>query len=114
MELPQSSDVTWAVTLRSDQSRMPLSSARAHVPFRTASVGKLLLLLEVARGIAAGELSADAPLKRLAEDEGRTVVLVTHDASIAERADRVLTLADGRIVDDRLPRSPARGRHRSS
>jgi len=68
MELPQSSDVTWAVTLRSDQSRMPLSSARAHVPFRTASVGKLLLLLEVARGIAAGELSRDAPLKRLAED----------------------------------------------
>jgi putative ABC transport system ATP-binding protein len=55
-----------------------------------------------------------ALLKRLAEDEGRTVVLVTHDASIAERADRVLTLADGRIVDDRLPRSPARGRHRSS
>ena len=68
MELPQSSDVTWAVTLRSDLSRMPLSSARAHVPMRTASVGKLLLLLEVARGIAAGELSPDAPLKRLAED----------------------------------------------
>ncbi len=33
--------------------------------------------------------------------EGRTLVLVTHDASIAERADRVLTLSDGRLESDR-------------
>ena len=31
-----------------------------------------------------------------------TVVLVTHEAHIAERAQRVLTLADGRIVNDIL------------
>ena len=43
-------------------------------------------------------------LRRLA-DQGRTVVLVTHDAAVAARADRVLVLADGRIASD----SPAPG-----
>ena len=33
--------------------------------------------------------------------EGRTLVLVTHDQSLAERADRVVELADGRLVQDR-------------
>ena len=32
--------------------------------------------------------------------EGRTLVLVTHDASIAARADRVIELSDGRLVRD--------------
>jgi putative ABC transport system ATP-binding protein len=34
-------------------------------------------------------------------DQGRTVVMVTHDARVAERCDRVITLSDGLIVDDR-------------
>jgi putative ABC transport system ATP-binding protein len=33
--------------------------------------------------------------------EGRTLVLVTHDAAIAERADRVVSLSDGRVESDR-------------
>ena len=32
---------------------------------------------------------------------GTTMVLVTHDASLAARADRVVTLRDGRIESDR-------------
>lgn len=32
--------------------------------------------------------------------EGRTVILVTHDAKVAARADRVIFLADGRICDE--------------
>jgi putative ABC transport system ATP-binding protein len=32
---------------------------------------------------------------------GKTLVLVTHDAAIAGRADRVLTLKDGKLEDDR-------------
>jgi len=36
----------------------------------------------------------------------QTMVMVTHDAHAAEIADRVLFLADGRIVEE-LPRSPA-------
>lgn len=34
-------------------------------------------------------------------DEGRTVVMVTHNPEAAERAKRVLKLRDGKVVDDR-------------
>ena len=42
-------------------------------------------------------------LKLLEElvSEGRTLVLVTHDQSLAERAHRVVELADGKLVQDR-------------
>jgi putative ABC transport system ATP-binding protein len=45
-------------------------------------------------------------LRRSAEDLGQTMVMVTHDASAATIADRVLFLADGQIVEQ-LPRSSA-------
>jgi putative ABC transport system ATP-binding protein len=38
-------------------------------------------------------------------DDGATIIMVTHDASIGARADRVLRLADGEIVDDTQPKS---------
>jgi putative ABC transport system ATP-binding protein len=38
--------------------------------------------------------------------EGRTVVLITHDQNIAEHADRVLVLRDGRIFEDSKLDSP--------
>jgi macrolide transport system ATP-binding/permease protein len=39
---------------------------------------------------------------------GRTVVLITHDAQVAAHAQRVVRIADGRIVDDRpAERAPA-------
>ena len=45
-------------------------------------------------------------LRSSAEDLGQTMVIVTHDAQAATIADRVLFLADGRIVEQ-LQRSPA-------
>jgi putative ABC transport system ATP-binding protein len=33
-------------------------------------------------------------------DEGRTVVLITHDSEIAQFAQRVVAFRDGRIVSD--------------
>lgn len=39
-------------------------------------------------------------LLRLHRDRGSTLVLVTHDPTLARHADRVLTLRDGRIIDD--------------
>ena len=38
--------------------------------------------------------------------EGRTVVLITHDQNLAEHADRILVLRDGRILDDSRLDSP--------
>ena len=38
----------------------------------------------------------------LARAEGRTIVMVTHDASFAEGTDRQIKLRDGRIVEDLL------------
>ncbi|RVT96387.1 MacB family efflux pump subunit [Rhodovarius crocodyli] len=38
--------------------------------------------------------------------EGRTVIIVTHDMAVAERANRIIELSDGEIIADR--RKPAR------
>jgi putative ABC transport system ATP-binding protein len=39
-------------------------------------------------------------LRKTADDWGRTVVMVTHDARMAAYADRIVFMKDGRIVDD--------------
>ncbi len=46
-------------------------------------------------------------------DEGKTILMVTHDDDLAERVTRTVTIADGRIVDDvhnRRPSQPERRR----
>lgn len=42
-----------------------------------------------------------AILRGAADDWGQSVVMVTHDPVAAANADRILFLADGRVVDDR-------------
>ncbi|HEY5619038.1 MAG TPA: ABC transporter ATP-binding protein [Vicinamibacterales bacterium] len=42
---------------------------------------------------------------------GRTLVLVTHDRAVAERADRILLLDDGRIAGEEAVPSPVAGAH---
>lgn len=49
---------------------------------------------------ATGGAIVDLLFARRAE-AGATLVLITHDADLAARADRVVTLADGQIVSDR-------------
>ena len=46
-----------------------------------------------------------ALLKRLARARGTTVLMVTHDNRILDMADRIVTMEEGRIVDDRRPGS---------
>ena len=41
-------------------------------------------------------------LLRAAHGRGRTLLVATHDARVAAAADRMLTMNDGRIVDDRV------------
>lgn len=49
-----------------------------------------------------------ALMRKLVDEQGQTVVMVTHDAGHAAMADRVITLRDGRIEDEQaLPRGRA-------
>jgi putative ABC transport system ATP-binding protein len=41
-------------------------------------------------------------LESLNKSSGSTVVLVTHDLNLAERADRIIRLRDGEVVEDRM------------
>ena len=54
---------------------------------------------------ANGRLVLDLLLDRN-KRAGTTLVLVTHDAEIASRADRKIVLKDGQIVEDSLPFAP--------
>jgi putative ABC transport system ATP-binding protein len=45
-------------------------------------------------------------LLRHTADSGRTVLLVTHNSAIAEIADRVIHLRDGRLAEDRRITKP--------
>lgn len=40
-------------------------------------------------------------LKRLGQTRGTTTLMVTHDNRILEMADRILTMEDGRLIDDK-------------
>ena len=35
-----------------------------------------------------------------ASDNNQTIIVITHDASIAQEANRVITIEDGKIVSD--------------
>jgi putative ABC transport system ATP-binding protein len=39
-------------------------------------------------------------LRSAVDDHGQTIVMVTHDAAAASRADRVVFLGDGLVVDE--------------
>jgi len=39
-------------------------------------------------------------LRRFNRERGQTVILVTHDAEVAARCDRILRMRDGLIIDD--------------
>jgi ABC-type lipoprotein export system ATPase subunit len=39
-----------------------------------------------------------AILRRLNREQKLTIVMVTHDPRVAEQADRIVTLVDGRVV----------------
>lgn len=38
--------------------------------------------------------------QKLNKEQGRTIVLITHDHEIAEHADRIISIRDGKIVED--------------
>ena len=63
----------------------------------------VLLADEITGELDSVSAAALMDLVRAAHRErGMTVVLVTHDPAVAESAQRIVRLADGRVVDDRL------------
>jgi putative ABC transport system ATP-binding protein len=94
--------------------RVGLAPRAGHLPSQLS--GGEQQRVAIARALANGPrvLLADEPtgnldsatgrdivalLTRLSEDEGLSVVLVTHDPSIAEAAGRVVRMSDGRVLD---------------
>jgi putative ABC transport system ATP-binding protein len=47
-------------------------------------------------------------LRTAVDDLGQTIVMVTHDPTAASRADRIIFLADGQIVDEMFDPTPER------
>lgn len=83
-----------------EQQRFAIARALVNDP--------LLVLADEATGNL-DEGSAEAVIATLGElaDEGRAVVLVTHEAQSAAAADRVLNLVEGRLVTSRAGAGPA-------
>ena len=94
--------------------RVDLAHRKKHLPSQMS--GGQQQRVAIARAVAARPpiILADEPTgnldSRSGEDvmrilhelnsEGRTVILITHDNSIAERAKRIVRVQDGRIVED--------------
>ncbi|WP_084074408.1 ABC transporter ATP-binding protein [Demequina sp. NBRC 110052] len=100
-----------AVGLRERASSFPdeLSGGqRQRVAIARAIVGRRRLLLADEPTGALDSVTGEAVLKGLREraDEGAAVVVVTHDARHAAWADRIVYLADGRIVDETRASQP--------
>lgn len=77
-----------------EQQRVALARAFVHAPrvlFADEPTGNL----DAATGGAIIEL-----MREMNEEEGATLILVTHDLELAGRARRTIRLADGRVVDD--------------
>ncbi len=83
---------------------------RQRVAIARAIVGKRRLLLADEPTGALDSVTGDGVLQVLREraDDGAAVVLVTHDARHAAWADRIVYLADGRIVDQASAVTPDR------
>ncbi len=81
-----------------EQQRVGIARAVVHKP--------MLLLADEPTGnldSATGDMVLDVFDKL--HDEGKTIFIVTHEAHIARRCDRTITLRDGLVIDDVRTRS---------
>jgi len=81
-----------------EQQRVAVARALANDP-------KILLADEPTGNLDSATGQGVVELLRTFAGDGRTVLVVTHDAKVASLADRVVTLSDGVIADDSARRS---------
>ncbi|HMP67593.1 MAG TPA: ABC transporter ATP-binding protein [Candidatus Paceibacterota bacterium] len=58
-----------------------------------------------------GEIVLDT-FDRLNKEEGRTIILITHEREVAEHAERIIVLRDGNIVEDGKNHTRRRASHK--
>jgi len=75
-----------------EQQRVAVARALAHRP-------ALLLADEPTGSLDSANAAALLDLLAAANADGQTIVMITHSAEAAARADRILTMRDGRIAD---------------
>ncbi|ROT27099.1 ABC transporter ATP-binding protein [Micromonospora sp. HM5-17] len=83
------------------QQRVALARAVVHRP-------DVLLADEPTGALDSGSAEVVLDLLRRRHAAGQTIVLVTHDHRVAAAADRVVTMLDGQLVDERRLGDPAR------
>lgn len=107
-----------------------LTSRRTHLPGKLSGGEQQRVAIARALVIEPAILLADEPtgnldtangkrittvLRELVDQHGQTIVMVTHDPAVAEQADRVIHLSDGRIEREQLNRpTPIRPRRVAS
>ena len=75
------------------QQRVAIARAIAQAP-------PIILADEPTGNLDSNSTKEILQILRELHSEGRTVILITHDNEIAEQADRVIKIRDGRIVSD--------------
>jgi putative ABC transport system ATP-binding protein len=91
--IPDKHDAAPAELSGGQQQRVALARALANEP--------AIVLADEPTGNLDSAAARDVlGLLRRARDRGQTLLLVTHDASVASAADRVITLRDGLVADE--------------
>ncbi|RMF97961.1 MAG: ABC transporter ATP-binding protein [Planctomycetota bacterium] len=93
--------------LHADPRRMSAGQCQRIAFARALANDPQLILADEPTASLDGEHGTEAMrlLRALTAEEGKTAIVVTHDARIFGFADRVLWLEDGRIVENREPQS---------
>jgi putative ABC transport system ATP-binding protein len=74
---------------------------------RALVINPLLLLADEPTGALDSATSKDiiSIFERLNRESGRTILLVTHESTVAAYAKRVVMLRDGRVISDERPQT---------